>query len=99
MTMINAGTGRPSAPPTTPRDRQKRKLTGNLPTWNRASPRWHTPRCLPPASTSTKANGGKNAVKNKQLPAKTADPWDEIAELRKRMDRAKNPDPKDVEHL
>jgi hypothetical protein len=38
-------------------------------------------------------------VKNKQLPAKTADPWDEIAELRKRMDRAKNPDPKDVEHL
>jgi hypothetical protein len=38
-------------------------------------------------------------MKNKQLIKKPADPWDEIAELRKRMDRAKNPDPKDVEHL
>ena len=38
-------------------------------------------------------------MKNKQLIKKAADPWDEIAELRKRMDRAKNPDPKDVEHL
>ena len=38
-------------------------------------------------------------MKNNQLTAKTADPWDEIAELRKRMNKAKTPDPKDVELL
>jgi hypothetical protein len=36
---------------------------------------------------------------NNQLPTKTADPWVEIAELRKRMNKAKTPDPKDVESL
>ena len=38
-------------------------------------------------------------MKNSLLPAKTTDPWGEITELRKRMDMAKNPDPKDVERL
>jgi hypothetical protein len=38
-------------------------------------------------------------MKNKQLPAKTADPWVEIAKLHKRLNKAKNPDPKDVERL
>ncbi len=35
---------------------------------------------------------------NNQL-TKGDDPWDEITELRKRMDKAKSPDPKDVERL
>jgi hypothetical protein len=38
-------------------------------------------------------------VKNSLLPAKTTDPWDEITKLRTRMDKAKEPDPKDVERL
>jgi hypothetical protein len=38
-------------------------------------------------------------MKNNQLTAKTADPWDVIADLRKRMNKAKTPDPKDVERL
>jgi hypothetical protein len=38
-------------------------------------------------------------MKNKQLPTKTADSWVEIAKLHKRMNKAKNPDPKDVERL
>ena len=38
-------------------------------------------------------------MKNSLLPAKIADPWDEINKLRKRMDKAKDPDPKDVERL
>ena len=36
---------------------------------------------------------------NEQLPAKTPDPWDKIEELRNRLDKAKDPDPNDVERL
>jgi hypothetical protein len=38
-------------------------------------------------------------MNNDQLPAKTADHWDEITELRQRMDKAKNAAPTDVERL
>ena len=38
-------------------------------------------------------------MNNKQLPAKTEDHWDEITELQARMEKAKDPDPKDVERL
>jgi len=38
-------------------------------------------------------------MSNEKLPTKTADHWDEIAELRARMDTAKEADPKDVERL
>ena len=38
-------------------------------------------------------------MKNSLLPAKTADPWGEITQLLKRLDKAKNPDPKDIELL
>ena len=36
---------------------------------------------------------------NSLLPAKTTDHWGEITELHKRMDKAKDPNPKDVERL
>jgi hypothetical protein len=38
-------------------------------------------------------------MNNDQLPAKTADHWDEITELRTRMDKAKEADPKDIARL
>lgn len=38
-------------------------------------------------------------MNNEQLPAKTADHWDEITELRTRMDKAKEADPKDIARL
>src|SRR5208282_139905 len=38
-------------------------------------------------------------MKNKQLPAKTANPCNEITKLLTRLNKAKNPDPKDVELL
>lgn len=38
-------------------------------------------------------------MKNKQLPAKTAHPLDEIRELQKRMENAEDADPKDVDRL
>ena len=38
-------------------------------------------------------------MQNSQLPVKTADPWREMNQLRKRMDKAKDPDPRDVERL
>ena len=38
-------------------------------------------------------------MNNDQLPAKTADHWDEIIELQARLEKAKEPDPKDVARL
>jgi hypothetical protein len=52
---------------------------------------------LPLAITGTGVNG-EDGVNNNQL-AKTDDPWDEIRRLCSRLEKAKKPDPKDVERL
>ena len=38
-------------------------------------------------------------MNNDQLPAKTANHWDEITELQARIEKAKEPDPKDIARL
>lgn len=97
-TKTSAESGRQRAPPNEPQGRQKQKLTGG---WRRLNPRSEkrrTPLWLPLAVTGTGGNGGKDGVNNNQL-AKTDDPWGEIRRLCGQLEKAKKPDPKDLERL
>jgi hypothetical protein len=45
------------------------------------------------------ANGGNNAVKDNQLAKTPSDPWREIIRISKRVEKAKKPDPQDMQRL